>query len=90
MGGDSPVHPCMLLSCLGRKRTIRSFQVSAELQGNVRLTASDQEVSSESENSIISHAIISAFLSDLLGDWWRQMLQKWEPGKKSECPQSLT
>lgn len=87
MEDDSPVHPCMLLSCLGRKRVIRSFQVFAELQGNVRLTASDQEVSRESENSIISPAIISAFSNDLLGDWWRQMLQKWETGKKSECPQ---
>lgn len=81
MGGDSPVHPCMLLSCLGRKRVIRSFQVFAELQGNMRLTASDQEASRESENSIISHAIIFAFSNDLLGDWWRQMLQKREPGK---------
>lgn len=81
------MHPCVLLSCLGRKRVIRSFQVFAELQGNVQLTASDQEASRESENSIISHAIISAFSYDLLADWWRQMLQKWEPGKESECPQ---
>lgn len=34
--------PCMLLCCLGRKRVIISFQVSAELQGNMRLPASDQ------------------------------------------------
>lgn len=85
MGGDSPLHPCMLLCCLGRKRVVISFQVSAEL--HVWLTASDQGATRESENSIISPTIISAFSNDFLGDWWRQMLQKWEPGKESECPQ---
>lgn len=42
MAGDSPLHPCMLLCFLSRKRVIISFQDSAELQGNLHLIASDQ------------------------------------------------
>lgn len=86
MGDDRPLYPCMLLCCLSRKRAIISFQVSAALQGNMWLAASDQGATKESENSIISPAIISASSNDFLGDWWRKILQKWEPGKESECP----
>lgn len=67
---------------------IISFQVSAELQGNMRLAASDQGATRESENSIISPAIISASSNDFLGDWWRQMLQKWEPTRNLNGPES--
>jgi len=87
VGGDSLLHPCMLLYCLGRKRVIISFQVSAELQGNMRLAASDRAATRESENSIISPAIISASSDDFLSDWRRQILQKLESGKEFECPQ---
>lgn len=67
---------------------IISFQVSAELQGNMCLAASDQGATGESENSIISPAIISASSNDFLGDWWRQMLQKWEPARNLNAPES--
>lgn len=87
IGGDSTLHPCMLVISSGRRSLITSLQVSAELQRNVWLIASGQGATSESENSIMSPAIISASSDDFLGDWWRQMLQKLECGKKSGCPQ---
>lgn len=87
--GDSTLHPCMLVISSGRRSLITSFQVSAGLQRNVRLIASDQGATSESENSIISLAIISASSDDFLGDWWRQMLEKLEPGKKIWMPPRL-
>lgn len=58
------MHPCMLLSCLGRRRVIRSFQVFADLQGNMRLTASDQEKSLK-----IALFLILSFLLSQMTYW---------------------